>query len=410
MSDIKKIVAEYIGDEYVSVIACGIERYENEYVKRILSPEEIKALATKAHEFFEEYRESVFGTINMRYPIGARREIIARFLAGEDISHLLAPTGNFTEIEFNNYLSRIIEKSEYFKDIRLEERLSRDKPFRADITAKSGDGKSWLIECKNTPSFTSQRLSQAISQIEAYRSATNFDSYVLAFPGLLSEEQREILKNQNIVAWDAEQIAQKFNKEISETAHPVFQGLFASFLARKHKTLEDDLIDRLKSCEKGKKYWPDYQKLVGQILEHLFCPPLEAPISESSDHFKINRRDWVLPNYSDQGFWYSVREKYHADYIIVDAKNYKAPISKLQVLQIANYLKFHGAGMFALIVTRAGADNSAQLTIREQWMANQKLIVVLNDNDVEAMLLAKSAGGDPSRVIGQAIQQFRLSM
>lgn len=118
----------------------------------------------------------------------------------------------------------------------------------------------------------------------------------------------------------------------------------------------------------------------------------------------------MLPNYSYQGFWRFVREKYHADYVVVDAKNYKNPISKGQVLQIANYLKIRGAGMFAIIITRSGADNGAQLTVREQWMANQKMIVVLNDADIEAMLLAKSAGGDPSKVIGQAIEQLRLSM
>ncbi|QWV98956.1 hypothetical protein KP003_06825 [Geomonas nitrogeniifigens] len=150
--------------------------------------------------------------------------------------------------------------------------------------------------------------------------------------------------------------------------------------------------------------------MIGQILEHLFCPPLEPPILELSDFNGVNRRDLVLPNYSDKGFWCFVREKYLADYIIVDAKNYKNPISKEQILQIANYLKAHGAGMFAIIVTRIGADKGAILTIREQWMANKKMIVIINDNDVEAMLLAKSAGGDPSKVIGQKLEQFRLSM
>ncbi|QSA99940.1 HNH endonuclease [Methylomonas sp. EFPC1] len=60
----------------------------------------------------------------------------------------------FTEIEFNHYLSRILDNSNAFHDIRMEERLSREKPFRADITAKSQDGKSWLIECKNASAFT----------------------------------------------------------------------------------------------------------------------------------------------------------------------------------------------------------------------------------------------------------------
>ncbi len=316
----------------------------------------------------------------------------------------------FTEIEFNNYLSRILDSSNAFHDIRMEERLSSEKPFRADITAKSQDGKSWLIECKNASAFTPARLHQAINQIKAYKEATSFDYYVLAFPGLLSEEQKAALSSDQIVYWDAHELAVRFQNEIRNTRHSIFQMLLSSMAPSPKKTTEEEFIEKLKRCQPGKDYWSDYQKLVGQILEHLFCPPLEAPISESADQDKINRRDWILPNYSDKGFWSFLRIKYLADYIVVDAKNYKGAISKNQVLQIANYLKTHGAGMFAIIVTRAGANKSADLTIREQWMANKKMILVLNDEDIKVMLLAKSAGGEPEKVIGQAIERFRLSM
>jgi len=101
---------------------------------------------------------------------------------------------------------------------------------------------------------------------------------------------------------------------------------------------------------------------------------------------------------------------YGADYIVVDAKNYKNAVSKTQVLQIANYLKPHGAGLFGVIVSRNGVDRGGELTIREQWMANRKMIIVLTDSDMEAMLLAASSGGQPDKVIGQVIQDFRLSM
>jgi hypothetical protein len=316
----------------------------------------------------------------------------------------------FTEIEFNNYLANILAKSNDFKDVRLEERLSPEKPFRADITAKSRDGKTWLIECKNASSFTPTRMQQAIHQIESYKSVTNYDNYVLAFPGLISDSQAASLITHGIVLWDAHALAEKFESEISTVHHPIFQMLLAPMAKLKRETPEEAFISKLKACEGGKEFWSDYQKLIGQILEHLFCPPLETPISELSDLDGVNRRDWIIPNYSDQGFWNFVREKYNADYIVVDAKNYKGPISKNQVLQIANYLKMHGAGMFAIIVTRVGANKSAHLTIREQWMANRKMILVLNNEDIEAMLLSKSAGGNPEKIIGQAIERFRLSM
>ncbi|MDA0574506.1 HNH endonuclease [Burkholderia gladioli] len=317
---------------------------------------------------------------------------------------------NFTEAEFNHYLADLLARSSEFEDIRLEERLSREKPFRADITARSKDGKTWLIECKNSSSFTPARMDQAISQIESYKALTKFDRYVLAFPGLLSANQVNALSAHGIESWDIKALAKKFKSEVSLVPHPVFQAILSASLPSASKTLEEEFIVGLKACKKGKESWMECQKLIGQILEHLFCPPLETPISELADHEGINRRDWIIPNYADQGFWNFVREKYRADYIVVDAKNYKAAISKSQVLQLANYLKAHGAGMFAMIVTRIGADNGAVLTVREQWMANNKMILVINDEDIEAMLLAKMAGGNPEKIIGQAIERFRLSM
>jgi hypothetical protein len=317
---------------------------------------------------------------------------------------------HFTEVEFNHYLASLLTKSSDFEDIRLEERLSREKPFRADITARSKDGKTWLIECKNSSSFTPARMHQAISQIESYKALTKFDRYVLAFPGLLSSAQVSSLNSHGIESWDANALAAKFKSEVTAIPHPVFQAILSASRPATSKTPEEEFIANLKGCKKGKESWSEYQKLIGQILEHLFCPPLETPISELADYEGINRRDWIIPNYADQGFWNFVREKYRADYIVIDAKNYRASISKNQVLQLANYLKIHGAGMFAVIVTRVGAGNGALLTIREQWMANRKMILVLNDEDIEAMLLAKLAGGNPEKIIGQAIERFRLSM
>ncbi|EPH0774632.1 hypothetical protein ACPTG1_13135 [Pseudomonas aeruginosa] len=96
---------------------------------------------------------------------------------------------------------------------------------------------------------------------------------------------------------------------------------------------------------------------------------------------------------------------------MIDAKNYTKKVSKKDVLQIANYLKSHGAGLFGLIISRRGGDLSGcEVTLREQWLVHQKMIIILDDEDVVSMLLAKSDGRAPEQVIGSKIEQFRLSM
>ncbi|MDB4224835.1 hypothetical protein N9850_13795, partial [Granulosicoccus sp.] len=119
---------------------------------------------------------------------------------------------------------------------------------------------------------------------------------------------------------------------------------------------------------------------------------------------------FVLPNYCTEGFWEFMRQQYSADYIVVDAKNYTKTIGKKEVLQIANYLKVHGTGLFAIIFSRQGAGKSAKITLREQWVLHRKLIVVLDDKDLLSILSAADSGGSPDTIIRQRIEDFRLQM
>ncbi|WP_053407934.1 HNH endonuclease [Vibrio hepatarius] len=315
----------------------------------------------------------------------------------------------FTGVEFSNYLLQLLTKSKDYYDIVEDHRFDGSHVFEADITAKNNN-RSLFFVCKSVASFVTSNLTSVIKEIESYRLETDFDYYVLAFPGILSSEQTTRLKKHNIVVWDARHIAKLFRTEIDEVGDDKFGYFYGLLDSHGSISQEEILVNKLRNCDVGIKSWSLYQKLVGEILEHLFCPPLNKPISESPDLEEANRRDWIIPNYSDTGFWQYLRDKYQAEYLVVDAKNHTKPIKKTHVLQMANYLKPHGAGMFGILVTRNGADKSSLLTIREQWVTAQKMIVVLTDSDVEAMLLEKAASGEPSNVLAGIIEKFRLSM
>lgn len=187
--------------------------------------------------------------------------------------------------------------------------------------------------------------------------------------------------------------------------------LLAQLVRPAKPSREQELRDALAACQPGKADWPVYQSLVGDILECLFTPPLGKPIPELSDKARANRRDFIMPNYTDKGFWAFMREKYEADYVVIDAKNYSRRVKKSEVLQIANYLKPHGAGLFGIIISREGGDTSGcEHTLREQWLIHRKLILLLDDDDVTQMLVTKSEGRVPEEVIEQKIEHFRLSM
>ena len=321
------------------------------------------------------------------------------------------------EMEFNAFLYDLLNASPSYSDVVREPLLGGpfdEKPmYRPDLLAKrhlNGKKALLLIESKGRAFFRRNQLHDAIAQINRYRSIASPDITALAFPGRILDHDRATLEAEQIEVWDLDYVATRFAPEISQSPHSGFKRLYSLVTGSEIVRPSDKLLKRLASCKPGKSDWSVYQKLIRDIFEFLFTPPLDPPIWESSDLSKVNRRDLIFPNYTSDGFWKFLRDSYSADYIVVDSKNYKHKIKKPQVLQIANYLKPHGAGMFAIITSRMGCDAGCMTTLRELWAADRKLIIVLTDNDIEVMLVASGSHGEPEKVIGQVIQEFRLSM
>ena len=342
--------------------------------------------------------------------------------SSEDNLTILCPNCHRTfdrqprEYEFVSFLTELLKNHPNFSDIQQDILLGREIRYRADllVNRRLNDTKEvLLIECKTYLALTSGHIHNVIGQLEKYKSSYGNGRMVLAIPATLRATDLSALNAADIEAWDIKYIANNFSKQIEAASPSYYRALFLTRITRPTKkiTREQELINSLSSCIPGKNDCYVYQNLVGDILEHLFTPPLGKPIPELSDKLKANRRDCIMPNYTDKGFWSFLRQKYEADYIVIDAKNYSRKVKKSEILQIANYLKPHGAGLFGLIISRKGGDAlGCEHTMREQWLVHKKLILVLDDEDVKAMLVAKSDGRQPEEILGQKIEDFRLSM
>jgi hypothetical protein len=316
-----------------------------------------------------------------------------------------------TELHFVQFISDLIRRNPDYSDVNLEAAIGRTQRYRADIVAhrRNGQGKETVIvECKSFSVLAEAQLQAVIGRLEEYSNSVDDAHLVLAFPGRASDSARHKLTNSNIELWDIDRIADLFSEQIISSEDAYYRSVFLR--AKPRTSLDERYIREIKSCPAGHENWMEYQKLIGRVLEYLFCPPLTSALEQHSDASRTNRRDFIFPNYASDGFWLYIRSRYGADYIVVDAKNGKGKTKKSHILQIANYLKPHGVGLFGMILCRNGTDAGARTTLREQWLFHNKLIIVINDSDLEAMLLAKTAGGDPTSVLGDRIQQFRLSV
>ncbi|QCB54495.1 HNH endonuclease [Sphingopyxis sp. PAMC25046] len=312
------------------------------------------------------------------------------------------------EIDFIEWLTTLMMSHPDFASVSVDERLpspvKQERDGRADILVRRS-GRALIVECKNRPIF-GRGVDETIAQLHRYSSFLPSAQLVLALPGRLSDRDAVRIRAAGIELWDIDTIARIFAMQIPFGP----EHLAAAFNSVEIGVSESDqLLSELDECVPGKQQWTIYQQLVGRVLEFLFCPPLSVPLSESPDESGANRRDFILANFAESGFWNHMRQRYAADYIVVDAKNYVGKIKKREILQMANYLRPHGAGQFGIIFTRAGADASARITAREQWAHYQKLVLVLDDADCIAMLTSAGAGG-AAAVLTQIIQDFRLSM
>jgi len=318
-------------------------------------------------------------------------------------------SNNIKGFEFEQYMFNIFIKSEKFTRVLRDYKIG-DHSI-ADIMVQQIDNDKiveTIIEVKFHNSLTLDRINRIIERFNKIRELKRNSAFALLIPGILSEESVKLLKAQNIEIWDAEYLRKEFSQQIKELEHPYFQKLILP--SQERKKVEYEFIERLRNCNPGRDQWSVYQRMIGEILEYLICPPLRSPLQENSDFFSVNRRDFILPNYSETGFWSYLSNRYLADYIVIDAKNYNKGITKKEVLQMANYLKPHGTGLFGIIITRYGASENTIHTLREVWALEKKLIIVLNDNDIEQMLLEKLSNREPEAVLRQKIEDFRLSI
>ena len=316
--------------------------------------------------------------------------------------------------QFESYIKGLIEKHPSYKNIRSNVPMMGTKAHMDIVCEKKTNSgyEKYIIDVRAVPSFTRDRIIDVINYLTECRNQIANAKPVLAFLGEMSERYYELLREQDIIVWDKNYLYQEFYSQI-EQSEPSYVGSVIKYRSPfvKEKDNHEILIDKLKNCPAGKANWGEYQTLVGEVLEFLFCPPLSFPLPQSSDITKKNRRDFILPNYVlDNSIWKFFREMYKADFVVADAKNSTKPITKQDVLQMGNYLKPDGAGAFGIIISRKGSGSSSDIAIREMWLYHHKMIVVLDDNDIEQMLLDSKNGNDPAELIRKKIEDFRLSV
>lgn len=284
--------------------------------------------------------------------------------------------------------------------------------MRCDLVAER-DGRPLLLEIKVQTPQTNQRAREIVAQLKAAadryrrtRPGVREPSLVVAFPGVLLPLRLAFFYKEGVEVWDGRYLqsqARKFGVTV-----PAFVAVLEGEEQLEDREPAQELLRRLSSVLPGRAHWPLYESFCEAALNFLFCPPLKLAIPQSRDASRVNRRDFILPNYVQQDFWRFLRDRYSADFVVAEVKNTIKPAGKDEVIQLANYLTRHGTGLVGILMTRNGLNSTAQWISREQWVLHDKLIIGLDDEDIRQMLLDRQGRRDPSELIQQRIEDFRL--
>lgn len=167
----------------------------------------------------------------------------------------------FRELDFITYLSKLMKANDAFSNINLDPKFtdSENRTLRPDIVCEF-ENKILVIEAKNIVSVTNKRVDEYIAQVKRYEFVSDKVQLVIAFPDQLQTAYKNHFNKENILVWDASELASIFSHQlevISET--PLYPILFSAGAKQLETSKSKLFIESLISIKPGKSDWNTYQ-------------------------------------------------------------------------------------------------------------------------------------------------------
>ena len=262
-----------------------------------------------------------------------------------------------------------------------------------------------ILEVSQTPVVTPADAREKLKRLSAVAGtdAEYRTLYLLLTSGDVTAGARELLQDSNVVI----------------RSRRSFRDLCSDFWSTLEPGYEDSgltdraaqLIDALSSVPSGRPNYPDYERVCCEILEYLFCPELGEPDAQSYTVNRSQRRDVVMDNHVEEGFWARIRDRYNADYLVAEMKNNTGLVANTSVWQLAAYMKEKGVGLFGLLIARNGVSRGvANYAIIDQWVHSNKMVVPLSNEDLVRMIRLRDVEGDATRYLGGLMDRIRRAV
>jgi hypothetical protein len=325
------------------------------------------------------------------------------------------------------------ESVELETEVKLEGTARYDAIGKALLTEPAGFRRleRWAFEFKH---HQDDRVSaQDLRQIEAYLEADEpqIEIVCLATSGDLTSIGRHIaVRNSRIRVWDRtildslanqhldvlerffpdyavalEEISQQFEEAASEVSpvpgHPQEN---TSVIASVPSRLEE-FESRLARCPSGRAHFSKYEKIGTELWHYLFPEELGEPKPQSRTLDGKQRRDVLFRNHRSTRFFQRTADRFDADFIIVDFKNYKDPIDSQVVNDVEKYAN-KALGHLIVVVSRAGADETVESTQVRIFRDSDTVVIVISDEQMLEMVSRRERGDRPEDVLEDLLDEL----
>ena len=226
---------------------------------------------------------------------------------------------------------------------------------------------------------------------------------LLLYSGSITEKARQDLEGTEVIArsW----------RSLADLRSTFWQTILPEYRDRGRSHKGQELIQALDDVPTGREYSSQYEDVCGRLLEFLFCPELGRPKSQVYTRNRSQRRDFIMKNGAQDGFWAGARDQYKADYLVVEVKNVKGAVSNSSVWQLAGYMKEKGVGFFGMLIARNGVSRGvANHAIIDQWVHSNKMIVPISNEDLVTMVELRDNGSDPTDLLEELIDAIRCEV
>lgn len=267
--------------------------------------------------------------------------------------------------------------------------------------------------------------------LDKQQSRERLSNFILILIGYIDNAlKREIEEKYNIKVFDIDVILNALNpfndlkdtfisllpfslKEIDPSFDfDKYSDIFKLEIIKESTKPELSYISRLIGTPKGHTNFSQYENLCIEILRYLFNEQLSLWRKQEKSFAGLFRFDLIckIKNDTELEFWNILKRFYDTLYVVFEFKNYDQKISQSQIYTTEKYLYAKALRRVAIMITREGLDNNAEIAQRGVLREDGKLIICLSDKDIINMIKMKEKGDEPCDYLSDYLDNLLVDL